>query len=485
MNRCMFITSAMFLSLAGCAGFYTGATSEYAGSQLVAPPRQPHTLRSSGALSATDIATLAIENSLELRAEKGGLEARAGAWRLGFSGFLPRVEASAGSDERLSVYSTDSFTRNLSVSIAQPVWDGGRLVTARALESAGIALASAELERKAIALGEQAIAASRAVLSAGARFEIKRTSRASAIIQHAILMTEIELGLAKALDLLEVETSLAELDIEIAKAELELATAKSELAEALCVDQLPELSERLVRDKPILSLDAGRVCALVVERSPELALARHSLMNKRAEYTASRFSWLPTISIKLSGIASGTEYPLTRATWSAGTTIDFSSPYLSGSGSIQLGGDPPGSATARINDNLKFLPDPARSLSSRQAQLAFNLERDRYPIEVQRMERSARTALAIYENAAHSRDAGARLLELAETRLRMMELSVGLGQAVRSDLIKSELERATSEIELVDAVAALEVAERGLETMLDIPPASLAAFFEVDAGATP
>jgi len=477
---CLLIAGAMFIS--SCSSFYTGGLVAETNLPLVVEPRGQHLL---GPLSATEIAVLAVENSLELKAEKNSLEARSGAWRLGIRGFFPRLEVSAGSDERLSLYSADSFGKNLSVSVTQPLWDGGRLAATRSLESAAIALARAELERMSRAIGEEAIAASRAVVSAGARLEIKRTSRSSASSQRSILVTEINLGLAMPEDLIEVETSLAEMDLELAVAELELCNAQAELAEALCVDQAPELSEQLVRYKPIMRIEPRFACAMAVERSPELTLARFGLAQKKAEYRASRFTWLPKIGLKVSGVASGSIYPLTRATWSAGLTIDFSGACLSGSGSTQLGGEQAASYTARTNNRLELLPDPAMALGSQQAKLALDLEYEGYSIKLGQVERSVRVALGTYENAILSRTITTRSYELAESKLRLTALKVELGQVVRSELIQAELEKASSEAELVDAIVAMEAAERKLEILFDIPPGSLAAFIDARGGALP
>ncbi len=474
MKRFIIFPVTALACITGCASFYTGGTIENAGARFVRTARPQS---SAEALSAAGIAELAVENSLELQADKNAMAMRVGAWKLGFRAYLPRVEASAGSDERLSIYGADSFTKNLSVSLTQPLWDGGRLVTARSLEAAEISLARSELERKARVIGEAAIEASRAVLAASARLEIKHSARASVSIQKSLLVTEIALGLAMDSDLLEVETSLASMDMELAEAELALAIARAELAEALCVDLLPELSERLLRDKPALRLEPDIVLAAAVERSPELALARYKLVKKQAEYNAAKYSWLPTIGLKVSGFVSGQDFPLARATWSIGTTIDFSGPYLSGSGSAQLGGEPPASYTARVNNSLEFFPEPAQALSSRQAALALELERALYSAALAKVERSAGAALVVYENAVRMRDIKTKALWLAESQLRLIELRFGLGQAVRSDLLKAQLERATSEVELVDAVAALEVAERGLERLIDIPPGTLPSFY--------
>lgn len=482
MMRFIFLYSVIVFFISSCSSLQTGGLALDTSVNSFLPPRALHRV---GPLSAAEIAEMAVENSLELKADKNSIDIRVGAWRLGVRGFLPRIEASTGSDERLSVYSTDSFGKSLSVSVTQPIWDGGRLASARSLESAAIALARAELERKSRVVGEAAIAASREVVNTGARLEIKRSSHESAVKQRPILVTEIELGLAMPEELIKVETSLAEMELELTQAELELSNAQAELAEALCVDKVPELSEQLIRDKPILSMKPQFVRMIAVERSPELTMARFGIAQKKAEYMASKFSWLPKVGLKVSGFTSGSTYPLTKATWSVGLTIDFAGPYLSGAVSTQLGGEQSASYTARTNNRLELLPDPALSLSARQAEYALELENEGYFIRLAQVERSARVALVTYENAILSRTITTRAYQLAESNLQLTALKVGLGQVVRSELLKAELERASSEAELVDAVSALEAAERGLEHLFDIAPGSLAAFVDAKDGALP
>ena len=110
--------------------------------------------------------------------------------------------------------------------------------------------------------------------------------------------------------------------------------------------------------------------------------------------------------------------------------------------------------------------------------MALDLEHAGYAIRRGQVERSARVALGTYENAILSRTIMTRSYELAESKLQLIALKADLGQVVRSEWLQAELARASSEARLVDAVAALEAAERGLEHLFDIPPGSLAVFVD-------
>jgi outer membrane protein TolC len=226
-----------------------------------------------GAISAAEAAEMAVLNAPGLRAERESIALRDGAWKLGFRAFMPTLELGAGSDERLALHGPDSFTKTLSVSVGQPVWDGGRLHATRMLEASELALAKAELERAVRNTAEAAVTAYRSVVAARLRLGIERASLESTEAERDILATEVSLGLAKPSDLLEADMSLSDQRLRSAESELALAIACSELAEALGVGILPELSESPGRERAGLPLDEPRLISAVVERSPELEAA--------------------------------------------------------------------------------------------------------------------------------------------------------------------------------------------------------------------
>jgi len=432
-------------------------------------------------LSAREAADLAILNSSELRGEYASLALREGAWRLGMRAYLPRMRVGAGSDERLSTRDTDTFSKSLSISLEQTLWNGGRLGASRAVERADIALARSELDRAARETGEAAVAAYRSAVAARVRLSIKEDSMESAAAERAVLAVEVSLGLALGSDLVTVDLGLAGMEIELAESELAVAVAESELAEALGTESLPELSERLELDRPELVMSSTRVAAMAAERSPDVGLARHALYKARAQSRVSAFAWLPSIGLSANGYANGDSFPLTRASWTVGLTVDFSSPLLSGGLGATAGKDPPFDTTATTNLSLEPLPDPAGAMTARTAALALRIAEDRYIAAVSGARRSAGVAVAEYGYAARKRDICVRALALSEEMLALASLRSGLGQSLRSETLEAEMDRATREVDLVDAAAAMVSAEREIEKRLDLPPGTLSGFLGVGA----
>jgi len=452
--------------------------------ELIGPPDTyygntpvPLVLASNG-ISTAEAAALAIANSDELRSEYKSLALRKTAWLLGFSAYLPVVGVSAGTDERLSGYSQDSFAKTVSASIDQAIWNGGKLLAARLLMKAELSLAQAELDRKARDTGESAVSAYRAVLAARLRLGIQKDSLTAAQDQRRILAAELALGFANEIDLLEADIKLADMEIAVSDTNLSLTQAEAELMEALGVPELPELLERLPLDAGVPILDAAILADEAIKRSVELEIARHEIEKKRADLRVARLSWLPSIRLQAIAQASGTSFPLTRATWSLGLVIDFANPFLGGDAALHAGRELPYDRSASRSLNLKPLADPASITDSREAVIALKTAEELYESAVERLRRTVSLAIGRYAALGKKRDVASRALDLSNASLALTRVRVGLGQVIRSTLIEAELGCAERNIELVDSVSALISAERELEKMLDIPVGLFSVFAE-------
>lgn len=429
-------------------------------------------------LSVQEAATLAIQNNIELRAEADSLDLRKGALSLGIRSYLPSLELGTSSDDRLSLYTPDSYSKVVSVSLSQLLWDGGRLALSRALSLAELGLLYAEHERRVRAAGEEAVSAYRSVVAARSRLDIKRRSLVSAEGERTILVAEIELGLAKAMDILIVDLRLSGMELDVSVAELGLAQAEEVLSEALGLSVLPALSDGLSPYKRPVSLEAQRIGDLAVERSFLLEQSRQSILRRGAEARSAAFSWFPTIGLKAGAQVAGSQFPLHRASWSIGINIDFASPYVSGGLGLQRGTQPPFDSTRTCHTRLLPYSDAGNALDLKAARLALKAEEDRYRALACDVRRKAIAAVLAYTNAGIKRDIAIRSLRLSESMALVVATQIEIGQAVRGAAIEAELSRAEKEIELVDAVTSLAAAEWDVESLLEIPPGSLAQFVD-------
>lgn len=427
-------------------------------------------------ISFADAARMAVAASEELRNEYRMRALRERAWVLGRRAYFPRLSLGISEDDRFAAIGTDSFLKNYSLNLDQLLWDGGRTAETRRVEQAELSLQGYQLERMAGEIAEAALGAYRNVLYTRLQAEIREAALEALGEQRNILRQEVELGLALASDLTGADIAVSEEEIETASLRLELEEAERELAETLGMDRLPPLGEAVdVLRAPVLPV-GEQVRSQAQSRNPDLIGARHSIRKKQAELRAARLSWLPTLRLTGGVSLSGQSYPLTRHSWSLGLTVEFSSPWLSGNLQGSAGWEPPYDRTARLQNTLSPLPDPASSLTGKSAELALTAEQEKYRLSLERVGRMAVLAVEKCRLTDRRRLLALQSLELAGEKLRLAELRRELGHSTRLDLMEDRREYTQRELALAEAAISLLGAERELEQILDLRPGELAHF---------
>jgi outer membrane protein TolC len=425
-------------------------------------------------LGFADAARMAVAASEDLKHEYSGLAIREGAWTWGIRAYLPRLSITASEDERLSTAGPDSFLKSYSVSLDQLIWDGGRTSISRKIEKAELNLAGSRLEQTAAEIAEGAIASYRQVLSARTILEIREKAWESLGEQRRILDRELELGLVLPMDLVEADITVAEAEIEILSLRLDLTEAEQKLAEFLGLEKLPILSERVdIRRSPRLP-SPQRARSLAEAGNPDLAAAIHSVERRRVEARYAGLSWLPSVRLIGSAGLNGRQYPLTRHNWSVGVSVDFSSPWLSGSLSGSAGWEPPYDRTAGMQSAMAPIPDPASSFSAKSAALSLALEQEKYNTAFRDIGRQAERGVEKCGFLERKRAMAVESLEMEGERYRLAELKLELGKLTRVELMEARLDYAKREAAAVEAAVSLLEGERELERLLGLKPGDLA-----------
>jgi outer membrane protein TolC len=421
--------------------------------------------RQSGAIGFRDAARLAVANSTELKAARAGRALREGAWKAGLRAYLPQLGLSVSEDDRLSQISTDSFLKNYTASLDQLLWDGGRTATARALERAELVILGDQLGQNEAEIAEAALDAYRGVLIGRRIISIRESALESLAEQRRILEEEFALGMVTALDLAGGNITFKETELELAALRLETDETEAAFAELLGLDEVPELAESIdvFRKASPPAPDTARQAAL--SRNPDLALARHTLAGRRIEAKNASLSWLPTLRASASFTVSGQRYPLSRYSWSVGLTLNFSSPWFSGSVGGSAGWEPPYDKTARLQSSASPLPDPASGIGAKQAELALAQERENYSALLVKLDRAVILGIEKINLSEKRRIMALEALDLAAEKYRLAELLMGLGRITRVELMEARIEYAEKETEAVSAAAGLLAAERELEQL--------------------
>ncbi|MDR1142625.1 MAG: TolC family protein [Spirochaetaceae bacterium] len=420
-----------------------------------------------------DAGRLAAAASPELKDARARRALREGMWVLGYRAFLPQLGVSVSEDERLSLISSDSFTKTYTVNLEQLVFDGGRTRASRQLERAELVLFSDQLSQDESALVESALSAYRQLLASRMIIAIRQEALASLGEQRRIMKEELALGMVIALDLVQAEITVKEAELELRSLVLQLENQEELFADLLGLGEMPELSERMDIHRPAFVPAAETVRRLAAGGNPDLGRMLHSIMQKEIEAKIASRTWIPTVKATGSFSLSGQRYPLTRHSWSLGFSVNFSSPWFNAGAGGAAGWEPPYDKTARVQTSLSPLPDPASGLGAKQTTLALVLERENYRRGLEQLGREAALEVNNLALAEKRRALAVEALELAGEKYRLSEVLLSLGRITRIELMEERIELAKKEVEAAEAAAALLEAERTLERFAGVPPGNL------------
>ena len=447
------------------------ATAQWADELTTKPSEQL------SALGFEDTGRFAVASSVEIKRLRAQRSLREGAWTLSFRAFLPQVSFVVSEDERLSLISADSFTKTYSINLEQLIFDGGRTRTARNLERTELILLSDELKRSESAVTEAALSMYRQILLSRMVIAIREEALVSLMEQKRIMAEELALGMVIPLDVVHADITVREAELELQSMKIQNEELEKQFAEFLGLDETPELSERIDINRSPVIPDAEAVHRSALGRNPDLQRMLHSIMQKEVEARYASRSWIPTIKATGTYSVSGQHYPLNRQSWTAGITVNFNSPWFTGSTGGSAGWEPPYDKTARVQGSFSPLPDPAAGLGARQAALALAFERDNYQTALDRIGREAALLITNVRICGERRELAVESLQLGAEKYRLAEVLLSLGRITRIELMEERLEYARKEVLAVEAAVALLEAERAIERFVDLPPDSLESFF--------
>jgi hypothetical protein len=427
-------------------------------------------------LTFAQAAKLAISASADLKHSRESLALSKGAWKWGVRSYFPQISVSISENDRLQQLGADSFMKNYSINLEQPVWDGGKLSMSRKLEKMELDLSASKLDRTANEIAESAIAAYRNLLSSREILKIKKTALAVLEEQRNILNEEVKLGLALSVDLASAEINLLNAKIDIYSLQLDLGEMEKQFMELLGLESMPILTEKVDINRSVLLPSSSAAAALAKEKNPDLIDARYSITKKQMEYKYISYSWIPSLRLTGNFALTGQRYPLTRYNWSVGVAVDFSNPWFQSRFGTQFGWEPPYDNTAMIQNSFTPLPDPASKYGKKQAKIALSLEQEKYKTALERIGRTAATAVDKCAFMEQKRLLAIDAAAIGTEKCRVEEIRLNLGHITRLTLMETLIEQTQKEIAVVEAATALLESERELERFLDLEPGELEIF---------
>lgn len=424
------------------------------------------------AMGLAEAEARALANSTELAILRLRTRAQARAWALGIREYLPRMSVAFDSAQSIVTGGPDTRTQNISLTIQQPVFDGGRVASRRALDRAGLLLDARAYVDSEDALVDKVRGLYRQALVQREKLRIQEEIRGITARQLEISRMEMRIGAIREIDLVE--------------AELEEARAAFTIGEtrALLDERLDSLRECLgIRPDEPLSLSGAIDAAypgLLLPADPRpliaLALAHNTEMKKREleargaleQLRAARRDFVPRISIALTASIAGERYPLQDPSLTGELILDFPSRTFPLATSFSAGRSGRSERSAATGAEAAIFEDPGGWTDRTTAELAREESLMRKEQTAESLRSRVRRAMAACEQKKAAAVLQRRTVALARKRATVLGRQVDLGEAKRVDYMAAQTQLARDTSGLLESVLALLEAERELERLLGI-----------------
>ena len=464
LTLCVLVAGAVTVTTASCQE-NDGAAS--VGPARAAPP-----------LSLAEAETRALAASTHLAILRLRARQRARAWALGAREYLPRLSLQVDDSETIAVGGPDTRSGSVSVTIEQPVFDGGRIAVRRALSRAELLLDQGACADEEDALVDAVRGLYWKALVQQEKLGIQEEARDIAARQVEIARAERGIGAIREIDLVETELEQARADLRVEETRGALDETLDLLRERLSMGTGEPLALSGTIDAGYPGLDLPRVA----DRLVAAALAGNTAV-KRTELEArkaleavrvARMQFVPRISLALTVSFSGDRLPLQEPSASGELILDFPSRAFPLSTSVSAGRTLSGQASRSSAAEAAFLEDLSGWTDRADAELARQESLMENARAVETLRAQVGRAAAAYEQKKSAASLQRRTVALAESRAAILGRQLELGGTTRVDYMEALAQRARDAGDLLEDVLAVLEAERGIERLLGVRAGGLA-----------
>jgi outer membrane protein len=428
-------------------------------------------------LSIEEAERLALSNSDDVRIQGLQLQSAARRFELGVRDFLPQMQLGVSSSNTVNVGAQDSPSKQVSVTLRQPVYNGGRAVLQRSLSRLQLTLSRRSLESTRADLLNDVWDKFQGVLVLEAQRAVKNETLEHSRQQLQIARRERELGITREIDLLDVELS-------VSNQETALESADSDVEQALyalkkCLGLSPEQDLRLAGsiDSHYQGFTIGNPVSYFIgiarANNLDLQSAAFTVTQAEAQAAIARSQYLPQIDANLSLTLSGARLPLQTPGVSLGVDVSFPQSVAPVKTSVS-GGMSGSSSTQSASMSAAPLHSVTAGLDDADAALQVEAARAALQVRTRDVDFQVGQLLAAYQRQNAAVQQGRRSLDLEEKKLRILSQQVADGSATRVDLLKEETQAADMEVQILSGVRTLLRTEKTLERLLGMEPGSLA-----------
>jgi outer membrane protein TolC len=420
-------------------------------------------------------------NSSDLRALNLQLLAQNYAYGLGVRVFFPTVSVGFTQSDSVALLAPgDSTQKTFSLTLHQPLFDGGRTLFQRRVQKLELTLQQYEYLKKREEILDQAWTLFYQLLLAEEKRRLQDEFHAVALQQLAVSRKELELGSVTEIDCIDTELEVKKLEAEMRKTRLDEENLLYQF-QMLC--GLPR-SQAVVLDGRIDFSYAGMALSPVPEfwlgvaldRNREYRQLQFEAVKSREEYKIAQTTWIPTVGADVSFSLSGEGFPLYTPGFSFKLTFQFPFNEAPAKASLNAASTSvsqrsfTGDVSADVFPSLNYLSDQRLALlkiqtinvqvESAEENLRFNIEQ------------SLKNYAAEVENLALQKET----LKLLDRKQRVTKEQLGIGEIKRIDYLKAQNDYYSQEIAIRESILRLIQLERGFEQLLGLEAGELALF---------
>jgi outer membrane protein TolC len=429
-------------------------------------------------LSMIQAERMALANAYSLRV--AGLESLAAvrAYRAGIRDLLPTLSLGVEDSRSVLRNAPDTASHTWSLTMAQPVFDGGRLLRRRGLAALQIALDEADYAVQEDSLLDGVRGMFNRVLVQKEKLSIQWDVHAAMQEQVAVARTEREIGAALEVDLLDAELELSSVDLEMRAAQTLLEDYEFRLKRLLGMEpqdvvELDGELDRLYAGTP-LPPDRAYFMEIAERNNPGLKHQDLEVLKSLEELRVADSWYLPDVGLEVSLSVSGDRYPLQTPGLSGKLIVSFPFRPFPLSASVSLGGTPGAERDAGSTASVGVLSD-VRFWTDRSTRLlACEASRLKRSDMGQDLESEVSNALSAYEQARRALELRRRNVELQERKVFIMSRQLALGGFKRIDYLQAQTRLARDRSGLVEQVLELMESERSFERLLGLRSGELA-----------
>jgi hypothetical protein len=425
---------------------------------------------------------LAMENTLNLKLQEAQLQLGYKGYKLELRQFLPQLTFNLSGNQSVSETSTDSYSKQLGISLSQPVFNGGRTWSRRTLSRIQLYINEQELqaEKKKIQDHIWQLYFSSAMIIERLKLQIK--SLVITKTQLKVIELQSQQGVITGLNKLEAEIQVSNLDLSVRKSRIELKQKFFELSLALdfpidttyTFEEADFIGYTGIVNLPPLDLLYDTLLA----SNLDLKKLRVQINQKNEEMNLLKFKYLPNITLEANYSVSGDDFPLYSDQFTIG--LKFSMNNIDSPISFSYQEGQKGEFSYIRSENISITPLKA---------LSTELQKDSLLIEMNGHKRKENemcqqlyflleNQLEFYVLLREQLVQERRNLDLFKQKNLVMEQELKIGQIKQSNLLSSYIEEAEKELELLSSIMELKSQEWMIEKNVGLSPNSLGCMGE-------